>query len=89
MTTKSTVTRIRPGLYEATRNVDGQPVTFTIERIERGDTNFTSDIGLWAVHVNGEPGEPAWETLRDACAYVLGNNWYHDPQWGMCAKVGP
>ena len=78
--------RINAGYYEIVRDVAGEPATFHIERIERGDTAFSSDIGLWAVHVDSDPGEPNFATLRDAKAYVLRDGWYRDPRWGVCMR---
>ena len=79
--------RIRPGLYELTfPTVEGERVTFTIERIEPGDTAYASDVDLWAVHVNGDYGEPVWSTLKDAHAYVVTTCWYRHPEYGICAR---
>jgi hypothetical protein len=87
MTTNSTpLNRIRSGLYQVTIDVDGKPATFTFERTERGDTAYTSDIGLWAIHQPSNPGEPHYTSLREARDSFFSTRWYRDPEYGVCAK---
>ena len=78
--------RIRPGLYELTIDVDGAPVTFTIERTDRGDTAYASDIGLWSISRPGDPGAPWYRTLHEALAVLTPDRWYRDPRYGVCAR---
>ena len=86
---KPRLRRLAPGLYEATMDIGGKPATFQIEKIGRGDTDYASDVGLWAVHVDGDTGEPWYRTLADAKAYVFGDNWERHPQYGVVAKTAP
>ena len=82
-------TRIRPGLYDVTIEVEGKPVTFTVERTERGDTGYAGDVGLWRIHTPHDQGEPAYPTLRDALAVITPAHWYFDRQYGLCAWPAP
>jgi hypothetical protein len=84
-----TFKRIAPGLYEARRVIDGQYAIFVIEQIGKGDTAYASDVGLWAVRIDGDPGEPWYPTLRAAKAHVLEGQWHRHPNLGVCAGPRP